>query len=58
MCEFCEEEKVIEGNFNFEIINKKYLIAWVQTGNYDRNHGDIEINFCPMCGRKLGDDND
>jgi hypothetical protein len=57
MCEYCENGKglgdSIEGCGVF--INGGILL-----GIYDSNYCncEAEIHFCPMCGRKLTEDND
>ena len=56
MCEYCEEGKHIEENKNdniFLIMYGKHLraIGKIFIINFGR---DIYINYCPMCGRKLG----
>jgi len=59
MCEFCEEEKdlEVEGGYIgvFKGENKLYVSiesAWESLGAI------FKINYCPICGRKLSDDND
>ena len=58
MCEYCEKEKHIEkrekDNIYFKIWGKHLqVIGKVYNIPLGR---DVIINFCPMCGRKLGDD--
>ena len=57
MCEFCEKEKHIEeienDNIYFEIYGKHLrVIGKVLNIPFGR---DVIINYCPMCGGKLGD---
>ncbi len=60
MCKYCEKEKRIEenekDNIYFQIYGKHLRVI----GNlFNFNFGrDILINYCPMCGRKLGDKNE
>ena len=55
MCKYCEEEEPIANNNN-----KKVKIKWGElfislcTG-YSWVSDKIEINYCPICGRKLGE---
>lgn len=55
MCKFCEEGKVPNlkrGEVNLEIyINKNNLI--VEAWDEDKYATFVEINYCPVCGRKL-----
>ena len=58
MCEYCEKEKSIEerenDNIHFEIYGKHLrVLGKVLSIPLGR---DVIINYCPMCGRKLGDD--
>ena len=57
MCEYCEKEKSIEerenDNIHFEIYGKHLrVLGKVLSIPLGR---DVIINYCPMCGRKLGD---
>lgn len=57
MCKYCEEEKHIEerenDNIYFEIYGKHLrVIGKVLNIPLGR---DIIINYCPMCGRRLGE---
>ena len=56
MCEYCEKEKHIEelnsDNIYLEIYGKHLrIIGKIYSINFGR---DMLINYCPMCGRKLG----
>ena len=69
MCEYCEKEKKLieteEADYiwekfcgyedRFVFVDRGYLRY--TTDDYScLDHGEkIKINFCPMCGRKLGD---
>ena len=56
MCGFCEKGKVPSlksDNMNLEIyLNDNYLVVETHDGN-DIYDSDVEINFCPVCGRQL-----
>ena len=58
MCGYCEEEKKIEENENDNIhlsIYGKHLKILGKIPMMHINFGrDVIIEFCPMCGRKLG----
>ena len=56
MCRFCENGKVPNlksENMNVEVyLNDNQLI--IETYGYDTNmDSDVEINYCPVCGRQL-----
>ena len=58
MCEYCEKAKHIEerkrDNIYFKVWGKHLqVIGKVLSIPLGR---DVIINYCPMCGRKLGDD--
>lgn len=57
MCEYCEKGKglgdSVEGSGVF--IDGSRLLA-IYDGHYC--NCEAEINFCPMCGRKLAEEND
>jgi len=60
MCKYCEKEydnKIFETNSDFEIdVDSEGLNIYFSQGNMWENYSDnacIEINFCPMCGKKL-----
>lgn len=52
MCEYCEKEKPILYDNIFDTLNIfiRNGLLWEKT--YDMG---TEINYCPMCGRKLGE---
>lgn len=57
LCNYCEKEKRIEeykgDNVHFEIYGKHLrVIGKMFSFNFGR---DFLINYCPMCGRKLGE---
>lgn len=57
MCEYCEKEKhieeIIDDNIYLEIYGKHLrIIGKIFSVNFGR---DMLINYCPMCGRKLGE---
>ena len=56
-CEYCSKEKRIEETENDNIYFSIYgrflrVIGKVFTINFGRV---VKINYCPMCGRKLGE---
>jgi hypothetical protein len=57
MCEYCKE------NMESKPLSDKYEVIAIETLVSERNiynycdcgrHSVIEINYCPMCGKKLG----
>ena len=60
MCEFCDgKEKRIENGFTYgnayitkNLLNKSYSLNYDNSGD-EYGEGEFEINYCPMCGRKL-----
>ena len=60
MCEFCDgKEKRIENGFTYgnayitkNRLNKSYSLHYDNSGD-EYGEGEFEINYCPMCGRKL-----
>ena len=56
MCEYCKEGngvgKALLHDENFESLYIVILNGMLWDKTYDCG---IEINYCPMCGRKLGD---
>ena len=60
MCEFCDgKEKRIENGFTYgndyitkNHLNKSYSLNYDNSGD-EYGEGEFEINYCPMCGRKL-----
>lgn len=59
MCKYCEKRKKIEENENDNIylsIIGKHLMLLGTLPKISRYFGrDVLINYCPMCGRKLGE---
>ena len=55
MCKFCEEEVYLLNDNSMSItIEEDILILRVYSIKmFSRN---LQINYCPMCGKKLGDD--
>ena len=63
MCEFCDgREKRIENGFTYGFA---YIIKNRLCGSYSLRYdnscgeygeGAVEINYCPICGRKLEED--
>lgn len=64
MCEFCEkikeygaintEDFLLEDGLLYNPKTKKYYIALNDA--WRDYYADLEITFCPMCGRKLGEE--
>lgn len=57
MCQYCENKKKLEerenDNIYFEIYGKNLrVIGKLFSFNFGRI---VLINYCPMCGRKLGE---
>ena len=57
MCKHCEKEKrieeIIKDSIYLQIYGKHLrVIGKIYSINFGR---DVLINYCPMCGRKLGD---
>lgn len=59
MCEYCEKGKEIRKDDNLKSFISKAHFGYsiiVQTNELYLNVQNIGfINYCPMCGRKLGD---
>lgn len=58
MCEYCEEEKKIMENENdkiyFYIYGRVLRLCGFILGSIPISR-NVVINFCPMCGKKLGE---
>lgn len=60
MCEFCDgKEKRIENGFTYgnayitkNLLNKSCSLHYDNSGD-EYGEGEFEINYCPICGRKL-----
>ena len=54
MCEFCGEDRETKTGFIDEelYLNEFDILCFDNSGN-EYGEGQIKINFCPMCGRKL-----
>lgn len=52
MCEYCEKGKSILHDESYDFLN--VFIKNDQLWEKSMDMG-IDINYCPMCGRKLGD---
>ena len=59
MCEFCDgREKRIENGYTYgrayiESTNYGYCYLCYDNSGEEYGEGKFEINFCPICGRKL-----
>ena len=54
MCKYCEKEEAItlmmnEDVFDIQVLDD-FLYVWCACGK----HQTTQINYCPMCGKKLG----
>lgn len=65
MCEYCEGDKFIledryergAASFKWMSLHSNGLLVFNTDGNeYER--GEVYINYCPMCGRKLKEADD
>ena len=66
MCEYCEEDRRNKRDFiintptiSLRIVkNNKFNALAIKSYNHQKQIVDNYkiINYCPMCGRKLGDD--
>ena len=55
MCEYCENQKELkEKEFDVTIVNNCLVVGNQCSCGYDRAR--FNINYCPMCGRKLESD--
>jgi hypothetical protein len=58
MCDYCENTRPLFGNlysdFYVEIINGDVIDIHFY-GSEQNGDGSFEINYCPMCGRKLNE---
>ena len=59
MCEYCEKEKKIEenedDNIHLSIIGKHLRLLGKLPMISTYFGRDVLINYCPICGRKLGE---
>lgn len=55
-CKYCESEKLLnELNFAETYIeNGELVLSYMDACSSDKDR--VPINFCPMCGENLGDD--
>lgn len=62
MCEFCEEQKIIEffdGKITWHIREKGKGYDMYYANSKTGELGIIDISYCPICGRKLtGEENE
>ena len=58
MCEYCKknmESKYISNKYTIEtIVDETFLYNYCHCGS----HTVIKINYCPMCGKRLGAENE
>lgn len=55
MCAYCEWGKDIGGDDSSIAIEHGNLLTF-NTSEYGHDERQVEINYCPMCGRKLTED--
>lgn len=57
MCEYCEKGKEIRNDNNIKSFISKAHFGYSIISQIHNNCFNLGfINYCPMCGRKLGDD--
>ena len=60
MCEYCEKGKEIRNDDNIKSFISKAHFGYSIIVQTNKLYLDVQnigfINYCPMCGRKLGDD--
>lgn len=58
-CEYCKEETEIFRDANMYIPKGTKRLRVLCMDGFERGYMDsVEINYCPMCGSKLGDSDD
>ena len=57
MCEFCEDtsKELPIPVFNANVEEKYLYVSYIDR-NIRHAYQRVEINYCPMCGKKLGDE--
>jgi len=59
-CEYCGGDKPLYENRNDTVaidVEFSDLTIEIETGRGDYYNLDISINYCPMCGRRLPEEN-
>ena len=59
MCEYCEHKEFLSEDSGVDVLIANYTDNKKQSFIEFRGvyiHISFEINFCPICGRKLSDD--
>lgn len=55
MCEYCEGDREIVFNKFMRIKVEKFIDnLTLRVDTRESTHTRVDINYCPMCGRKLG----
>lgn len=61
MCEYCNlvsgDEKIIEEGSNISMYIKRHNNTYTLVASHSYENIEKDINYCPMCGRKLGEEN-
>ena len=56
MCKYCEGESELITNLNKEVFDIQVLDGFLYTWCSCGRHQVTEISYCPMCGKRLGDE--
>ena len=56
MCEFCEEKEIYDNGNAELILDEDNCIKIEIYGNCYSEKTYLQIDYCPMCGRKLDED--
>ena len=57
MCEYCEGDREIVFNKFMRIKVEKFIDnLTLRVDTRESTHTRVDINYCPMCGRKLGEE--
>lgn len=55
-CDYCQKHRpIVADNEDFAFINNHYENSIVISHNGTRTVFGVPIEYCPKCGRKLGD---
>ena len=56
MCKHCETQKELkEKYFDITIVNTCLVVGNECSEGYGYDRARFNINYCPMCGKKLGE---
>lgn len=56
MCKYCEGESELITNLNKDVFDIQVLDGFLYTWCSCGRHQVTEISYCPMCGKRLGDE--